>query len=205
MSKPVAFRRGATLLLPALLSALFLPLVDAQVLSFSPQSADRNVTLWAVTACGGRPIPASEVYRAAGEHGLVWLLPAAAAQRASQKSFWSRAVRWGGLAAAAASGFLTLDVVRANAQVQQAVGSGAAFLNILLPLAQKNVDPVDNTAGGPLAMGPDGCGTGLYYAETTAAPQHAFTVAVNDTPAASAPLAKAHYEFAPDLFQQMTR
>lgn len=145
------------------ISALLVLGLQAQSLSFSPQSTANGITTWAVTACGG-PVSVSRIYALAGQHGIAWLLPANASAQTMRRSGWAQVVRYGGFAAAATSALIGLKVIAVSAAIEQGAVAGAGFLNVLLPLARQQVSSQDSTIGAGLVADTDGCGTAQFFA-----------------------------------------
>jgi len=147
------------------LLALCWPLV-AQMgsLDFAPQGGGKKAVVWAVSGCLTKSVPVATIYHLATVHGIAWLTPKAAGDILATKTFWGRAYRWTAFASAGASGLIALNVIKTNPQILAAVTAGSALLNLFVPLAQKQVPAVDPAAGQSLNVGPDGCGTALFYA-----------------------------------------
>ena len=55
------------------------------------------------------------------------------------------------------------DVIKTRPQVVTAFAVGGAVILVLLPLAEREIPQVDPSAGGPLMIGPDGCGSTSFY------------------------------------------
>lgn len=59
---------------------------------------------------------------------------------------------------------MTFRVIEANPTAQASMLIGGALINVLVPLAKKEVPELDPGIGEPLRIGPDGCGTTFFAA-----------------------------------------
>ena len=158
-------KRRVALLLLSLPVFLSTQKANGQVLSYSPQQKiTKKVQVWAVTGCTPKPIPAAQIQSLAGQHGLTWLTPSSASTLLAQRSIWAQISRYAGFAVAGASALTSWKVVQASSAWTEGLTGGAGFLNVLLPLAQKQVPVIDPSIGGNLLPDIGGCGTAMFYA-----------------------------------------
>lgn len=134
-------------------------------IAFSPQYEGKHLDMWAVTGCPPKPMPIASIYAIASQHGITWLTPLTAAAILSHKTVIGRLVRGGGYAAAGASALIGMTVIKASVSVFTGLTIAATLVNTLMPLAAKDVPAVDPTAGQPLSIGPDGCGSTIFYSQ----------------------------------------
>jgi hypothetical protein len=157
--------------LASLVLFLVFPLSAQQlVLTVSQASGYQlQATVWNAAVCnpGSQSVtlPQLRVFQAMAEHGLAPLTNAqalAALTAAPGKSAAAKVAQWTGYGAALAAFLTTADVVKARPSIQAALAAAAGGLNVIAPLAQRNVstaalDLAGQLGGAFLSVPPAGC------------------------------------------------
>lgn len=120
--------------------------------TFTPSHAPKlSNTLWTITACvpttasPGVIVRAGDIYSKMAQHKIDFLLPSdavAALQAAPSKTWIAQGAKWGGYLSAGAAFLMTTDTVKASTTKTAVVTAISGGLNVIVPLATKEVPGV---------------------------------------------------------------